>query len=243
MATRIKEETSSTWRLRLGESVLTAAHAIDTSPVKARLEEFERAQQEYAGAHQNIEVAEAQLRAAETELIACQAVQDTAITALAGALIGEGQPVPTPFAVYGGPPFKMLKRMGIARKTDAVHQLVAVLQRDENIRDATKKAAEATDEAARALEQAFVPVKTMRKGVREARRTRDARSHAWDTALGCLRCDARTAARGGKPEIYAAFFPPRRPAMKSSKAAANPPPVPETPAEPTPTVTEPSKAA
>ena len=52
MATRISGKTS-TWRLRLGESVLSAARAIDTSPVKARLEDFGRAHHEYAEAQRN----------------------------------------------------------------------------------------------------------------------------------------------------------------------------------------------
>jgi hypothetical protein len=73
METRIIGKTS-TWRLRLGESVLSAARAIDTSPVKARLEEFDRAHREYTEAHQNVLDAEAQVRAAQMRLAGCDQV-------------------------------------------------------------------------------------------------------------------------------------------------------------------------
>ena len=40
------------WRLRRGESILSAARAIDTSLVKARLDRFDRAHQDYTKAQE-----------------------------------------------------------------------------------------------------------------------------------------------------------------------------------------------
>ncbi len=91
METRITGRTS-TWRTRLGESVLSTARAIDASPVKARLDDFERAHHDYAEAHQAVLTAEAQVETAEARLAACDAVQDKAINTLAGVLIAGGQP-------------------------------------------------------------------------------------------------------------------------------------------------------
>jgi hypothetical protein len=244
MASRISDP-ASTWRLRLGESMLAAAQSFDTSPVKARFAEFERTHQEYAEAHLNVEGAEAHLRTVQMELTACDRVHNKAITALAGALISEGQPIVGPFAAYGGPPIRPLIRLPRAQKTHTVHELVTVMQRDGSLGEATLKAAKAADTAARAVEEAFVPVSTLRKAVRDARKQRDTKALSWDRAFACLKYDARAVARAGTPEIYRALF--GRPGTKSTKAAANSPPVtaasPATPADPTPPDTDASKAA
>jgi len=137
--------------------VLAAARAIDTSPVKARLDDFERAQHAYAEAHRSIRAAEAQVRAAQMRLAGADALQDKAITALGRTLIAGGQPLDHPFAAFGAPPVKALTRLPSAEKAVAVHQLVAALQRDDNLKDPARKAAQAADRAARGVEQALVP--------------------------------------------------------------------------------------
>jgi hypothetical protein len=57
-----------------------------------------------------------------------------------------------------------------------------------------------------------------------------------------LKFDARTAARDGMRQLYAALFPPSRPVAKPKTPVVTPP-APETPASPTPPVTETSNAA
>ena len=228
--------TPSTWRLRLGESVLFAARATDTSLVKNRLERFERAHQDYVEAQQKIDAAEAQLRAAESRLADCDAVHDKAVVALSGVLIGQGQRARNPFVSFGGLTPRKITRLPFAEEAVAVHQLVAAMQRDQSLGEAALKAAHAAEKAARAVEQALVPFEKMQEGVREARRMRDVHAQAWDSALAALRHDARAAARDGAPQLYAALFPPTHPGGKP-KTPADPPPAPDTAPEPTPPAT------
>jgi hypothetical protein len=241
MATR-NSRTSAPWRLRRGESILSAARAIDTNPVKARLKRFERAHQDYAGAHQKVETAEAQLRTTEIRVETCDAVQDKAVAALTGALIADGQPFGNALAPFGALPISKLTRLPFAKEAKAVHELVAAVQRDGRLKPATLEAAEAADKAARAVEQALVPLQKMQQGVREARRMRDVRAQAWDAALAALRHDAQAAARDGMPQVYAALFPPSRPS-KAKTTTVNAPPVTQSPAAPAPPATETPNAA
>jgi len=229
--------------VRRGESILSAARAIDTSLVKARLERFERAHQDYADAHRKVEAAEGQLRMAEIRVETCDAVQDKAVAALAGALIADGQPYANAFAPFGALPISKLTRLLPRKEAEAVHDLVAAVQRDTRLSPTTQKAAQAADKAARAVEQALVPFQNMQKGVREARRMRDVHAQAWDTGLAALRHDAQAAARDGTPQVYAALFPPARPAAKPKPTAVNLPPVTGPPAAPPAPATETPNAA
>ena len=241
MATRISGRTS-TWRLRLGNTVLSAASATDTSLVKTRLAQFERVHRSYADAQRKVGSAESQLRAAVGRLEHCDALQDKAVDALFRALIADGQPADQPFAPFGGPTLKGLVRLPFAEEAEAIHQLVAAVLRDEHLGKATIQAAQAAEKAARAVEQALVAVQTMEQRVREARQKRETRGQAWDNGLGSLKLDARAVARAGMPHVYAALFP-SRPITKNKAATANPPPVPDTPPAPTTPVTESSNAA
>jgi len=105
--------------VRRGESILSAARAIDTSLVKARLERFERAHQDYADAHRKVEAAEGQLRMAEIRVETCDAVQDKAVAALAGALIADGQPYANAFAPFGALPISKLTRLLPRKEAEA----------------------------------------------------------------------------------------------------------------------------
>src|SRR5262245_26616804 len=103
MANR-KNRTGAPWRLRRGESILSAARAIDGSVVKSRLERFDQAHREYSEAQQKVEAAEGELRTAEARIVHCDAIQDKAVAALARALIADGEPLGNALAAFGGPP-------------------------------------------------------------------------------------------------------------------------------------------
>ena len=241
MAAR-KSRNGTPWRVRRGESILSAARAIDTGLVKARLERFERAHHEYVDAQQKLEAAEADLRTAEIRVETRDAAQDKAVAALAGALLADGQPIGNPLAPYGAPPIGKLTRLQFGKEAKAVRELVAAVQRDGRLGKATLQAAQVADKAARAVEQALVPFQNMQRGVRETQRMRDVRAQAWGAAVSTLRHDARTAARDGMPQVYAALFPPSRPA-KTKPPAENPPEVTQPPAAPTAPATETQNAA
>ena len=230
MATRVRT-TSPGLRLQIGASVLSGARAVDTRLVKARLESFERVHRGYVNAQRKVDAAESQLRGAQARLAECDATQDEAVIALAGALIGEGQPYTNAFEAFGVPAPKTLTRLPSAQAVEAVHQLVAAVQRSKGISEATLKAAEAADKAAGVVEEALAPIAKLQDNVRHARRMRDALGQGWESALAALRHDARSAAYEGATELYTVLFPPPRAATKS-----------KTPEEPTTPATEPPAA-
>jgi hypothetical protein len=226
--------TCPAWRLRTGESVLSAAREIDTSVVKARLARFERAHRAYVDAHRRVDLADVQLTAAEVRLQNCDALQDKALGVLARALIHDGQPIGNAFAPFGVPPLGKLTRLPFAEEAATIHQLVAAVLREDDLAKDTIQAAQAADQAARAVELALVPLTKMQQGVREARRRRDARGQSWDNALASLKNDARAASRDGTPHVYATLFPPSRVVPKSKAVAATPPGATDNPPTPAP---------
>jgi len=232
MATRVAKS-SPGMRLQLGASVVSAARAVDTRLVKARLGRFARVHGGYVNAQRKVDAAESQLRAAQERLGECDAVQDEAIETLARALVAEGAPRGTPFEGFGGLPPGKLIRLPFAEEAKAVHQLVAAVQRSKTVSKATIQAAQAADKAARAVEQALGPIAKLQDAVRDARRARDAVGQGWESALAALRRGARAAADEGAPDLYATLFPPVVRAVTKKS----------TPEEPTPTASATPTAA
>jgi hypothetical protein len=218
MAVRMKRTSPGT-RLQVGASVLSAARAVDTRLVKARLGRFERVHQQYVNAQRKVDVAESQLRTVQARLAECDAVQDEAVETLARALVADGQPRGNPFDVFGAPAPGTLTRLPFAEEAQAVHQLVAVVQRSKTVSKATIQAAQAADKAARVVEQALAPVAKLQESVRDARRMRDAVGQGWESALAALRRGTRAAADEGAPELDATLFPPVVRATTKNKAA------------------------
>jgi hypothetical protein len=220
-------------RLQLGASVLSAASAVDTRPVRARLERFEGANRSYTAAQRKVDAVDAQLRAAKKQLAEHDAVQDDAVIALARLLIHDGQPYKNAFDAFGVPAPGTLTRLPPAEAAEAVHQLVAAIRRGKGVAAATLAAAEAADKAASIVEQALVPVAKLQENLRNARRTRDAVGRGWDTALAGLQRGAKAAVDEGAPELYATLFP--APTRSTTKTKA--------PAEPVPPTTQPTTTA
>lgn len=207
MAARMKKTSPGT-RLQLGASVLAAARAVDTRLVKDRLRRFEQAHRSYVNAQRKVDAAESQMRAAQARLAELDAVQDDAVEMLARALVADDQPRGNPFDAFGAPAPGTLIRLAFAEEAEAVHQLVAAVLRSKGVSEATTRAAEGADKAARAVEQALAPVAKLQDSVRDARRTRDAVGQAWESALAALRRGTRAAADEGAPDLHATLFPP-----------------------------------
>ena len=230
---RSKRKNGSGTRLRVGAGVLSAARAIDTRLVKARLGRFERAHRAYVAAQRKVDAAESQLRTAQAGLAECDAVQDEAVETLARALVADGQPRGNPFEAFGAPAPGTLMRLVFAEEAEAAHALVAAVQRSKGVSKATLQAAQAADEAARVVVQALVPVAKLQDTVRDARRTRDAVAQGWESALAALKRGARAAADEGAPDLYPTLFPPViRAVTKSTTPEEQAPPVTATPAAP-----------
>jgi hypothetical protein len=232
MARRIIGNRTGT-RLQLGAAVLAASRAADTRAVQARLANFERVHGDYVTAQGKVDAAEAELRVAQAHLAECDAVQDDAVERLACSLANDGHSRKNPFDGLGVPAPSVLKQLFFADEAQAVHQLVAALQRARNVSPASLELAKAADEAARTVEQALVPVATLQDAVKDARRMRDTLSQDWESALAILRLDARAAEREGAPGLYGKLFPTavRKVAKRTPKeeAVAAPEPV-QTPA-------------
>ena len=219
--------TSPGMRLQLGASVLAAARAVDTRLVEARLATFDRAHRSYASAHRAVDAAESQLRAAQARLAECDVIQDEAVETLARALVGDGKPRANPFQPCGAPAPSALTRLLFAEAAQAVHQLVAAVQRGKGASPVTLEAAKAAAEAARTVEEACAPTASLQDTVRDARRMRDA--VAQESALAALRRGCRAAADDGAPDLYATLFPPvvrtrpKKPAEEPPSAAQTEP--------------------
>lgn len=219
MATR--KTSSPKLRLDVGASVLSAAGAIDTRLVKARLGRFERAHEQYVAAQRKVDAAEAQLSIVQARVAERDAIQDETVETLAKALVTDGRPRANPFDEFGAVAPGTLVRLQFADEAKAVHQLVAAVQRNKTVSAATTQAAQAADKAARAVEQALVPVLKLQDRVRDARRARDAVGQGWESALAALRRAARSAADDGAHDLYDTLFPPVvRPAAKSKPQQA-----------------------
>ena len=228
---RSKRKNGSGTRLQIGAGVLSAARAIDTRLVKGRLGRFERAHRAYVAAQRKVDAAESQLRSAQARLAECDAVQDEAVETLARALVADGQPRGNPFEASGAPAPGTLTRLVFAEEAEAVHALVAAVQRSKGVSKATLQAAQTADKAARVVVQALAPVAKLQDTARDARRTRDAVAQGWESTLAALKRGVRAAADEGAPDLYPTLFPPViRAITKSKTPKEQAPPVTATPA-------------
>lgn len=181
MAT-MKTRTGPGSRLEAGAKILMAAGAVDTRLIKGRLGTFKQVHGTYMDAQRKMELAEAQLRAAQQQLAECDVAQDAAVETLARALVTDGQPRTNPFAAFGAAAPSTIMRLAVGEESKAVRRLVeAVRQNDAS--KASGQAAAAADKAARAVDAALLPVGKLEAAARNARRARDELGQNWETAL------------------------------------------------------------
>ena len=217
-------------QLNAGVSILAAARTVYTRLIKARLAGFERAQRAYGAADDRVRAAEAQLSAAQTRLGELDVDQDEAVDAVARALIVDGRARTNPFTGFAPLAPGQLMKLPIADEVQAIHQLVAAVERAKGLGKPTLQAAQAAEKAAQAVEQGLAQIDKLQGIVREARHTRDAVAQTWATALAALKRGARAAADDGAPTLYASLFDrPARPNGKPngrSNGKSHKPPVP-----------------
>lgn len=236
MAVRLKKASSAA-RVKLGAAVLAASRGVDTRLVKERLQRFEEVHRNYTSAQKKVDAAEAQYLAVQAGLEKLDETLNETVEGLAVALVQEGQPRRNPFEAFGAPAPSGVTKLSFTEKTAVVRKLVATVVRSRNVTEATIKAAQAAEEAARALEHAMLPVAKLEENVRHARGLRDAVGIDWDTALNALRGVARVAAREGAPSLHAALF------RAVSRAATKTKPPSETPSAGNTAPAEATKAA
>ncbi len=207
------------FRLRIGDSVLSAARVLDTRLVNDRLARFEREHGRYVEAQRMVTAIDLRLRAARARLSRCDAVQDEAVESLARALVGDGHRIRHPFAAFGARSPSKLSRLPFADEAKAVHQLVRAVARNQRASKRTTQAARVADDAARAVEQAIIGVEQVEARLRAARHARDAIGRGWHLAYSALKRAALAAGDDGAPEIHAVLFapPPRVPAKRKRR--------------------------
>jgi len=214
---------------------LTAAKSVNTRPVQARLEAFERAQRAYAAAQGKVDAAEAVLHAAQAKVVQRDAEQDEAVDGLARALITDGQSRVKPFAGCGGPTPAALMHLPAAEKAEQIHALVTALQRNAGLSKAAQQACEAADKAARAAEKALARIEAQQAALSQTRQARDALVQTWERTLAALKRGARAAIDDGEPYLYTTLFgQTARNGSRNGKHAPDnpPPPAPPMPAPP-----------
>ena len=155
--------------------------------------------------------------------------QDEAVGAVARALILDGRSRSNPFTGFAPLAPGQLMKLPIADEVQAIHQLLAAVQRAKGLSKLSQQAAQTAEKAALAVEQGRAQIDKLQRIVREARHARGAVAQTWATALAALKRGARAAADDGAPTLYASLFDrPGRPNGKSAKRppAPAPPPAP-----------------
>ena len=236
---RKKVTLSPSKRLKTGATILAAAQVVDTKPVQDRFDAFAKAHRSYCDAQSKVDAADAALRTAQTQLVQLDAEQDSAVEALALCLIHEGQPREKPFAAFSADAPGRIKAMTFAEEAQAIHTLVANVQRDTSLSPAALAAAQRAEQAAANLETALAPLAALRNTLSAARELRDTLAPTWDAALGVLRRGVAAASDDGAPGLSTALFGRRSRAAKkkptadqAARPAANQQPTPDHAAAP-----------
>jgi hypothetical protein len=140
-------------RLELGASVLAAARVVDTKLVDDRLARFRNAQHAYARAQAKVDAVEREVRAAGAQVASSVRSLKRAVDGLARALVADGHPLANPFRKFRAPTRGRLTRLPPAEAAEAVHKLAREVRDGKGVGEATLKAAEEVDAAAREIEE------------------------------------------------------------------------------------------
>ena len=234
-------------RLNTGAAILTNARAINTKPVKGRLDAFAAAHRSYAEAQRKVDEVEAALAIGQARIAHLDADQDDAVEVLALCLANAGQPRNNPFGRFGNVGPRRLKALPFADEAKAISALVESLQRSKALSPTTLTAAHSAEQAAQKLEAALPPLETLRNDLKSARSFRDTIAQTWDANLSALRLAARAAAATEVPGLYTALFGRRArstpKATSAAQAPAQPPPAAPANESGTPSNTPPTPVA
>ena len=212
-------------RLETGAAILAAAKVVDVTVIKPRMTAFASAHRSYAAAQSTVDAAETELRKGRAHLARCDAVQDVAVEGLARALVADGQPRANPFAEFEtGSPFAVKKLSG-TEQAKTIRTLVDLIRESKTAGMATRRAAQAAEQAVGAVAAARLTMATLEATLRTARDMRTAVGQMWDNTLAALKRGARAAADDGAPGLHEALFGGlRRRRSKTAKAAPAPSP-------------------
>ena len=206
-----------------GATILINARAINTKPVKGRLDAFAEAHRSYSEAQRKVDEVEAALAIEQARIVDLDANQDDAVEALVLCLANDGQPRNNPFASFSNVGPGRLKALPFGDEARAIHTLVATLQRSKSLSQSTLTAAQSAEQAAQKLEAALPLLERLRNDLKSARSFRDTIGKAWEANLFALRLATRGAAATEVPGLYTALFGRRAPSTTRAKGAAQEP--------------------
>lgn len=204
-------------RVVMGNTVLDAAKAIDTSAVKARLTAFARAHREYLILEAKVRKAEEVLRAQQVKLGEADARQDEATEALAEVLIKEGMPRTNPFKPLGFPAPAVIVKMDSTEEAQVLLKLAKRAAAPRETPRVVVSAARAAARAAQSVLKAAAPLGRLTEAHRIALGHRDALAQRWEKTFAALKQDARAATEEGAAEIYDALFGALSPRRSSTR--------------------------
>jgi len=210
-------------RLQNGAKILAAGQTVDVSVVQKRFDIFATAQMSYTGEHGTVQAAEGLLHDRQTILDQQNLKQDEAVERVAKRLVADGHPRVNPFAAYGVEAPSTMVKLSYGDKAKASHRLVGRMQADSTLSQATHRAMQAGEAAARQMEVDLMPFDKLQAGVRTAREAREAAGTVWDNALRALKRAVRAAADEGAPGLYSALFGYPVPSRKKKTKGDTPP--------------------
>ncbi|MDI1448754.1 hypothetical protein [Polyangium sp. 6x1] len=206
-------------RIEAGDAVLSAAAAIDTAPIAARVAAFQKVHADYSATDAAARKASDALRAQQEKVAEADVDQDASVDALASALPADGLPRQNPFKPLGAPAPNKVKETGYAKEAKILLGLEkAILKKKASYSQQSLDAAKAVGNAARKVEAALKPIAKLEKTRADAIAKRDALEQAWETAFASLKRGAKAAEDEGHRGLHAALFERAAPAKKKTRA-------------------------
>src|SRR4029079_3386786 len=161
-------------RLNKGHMLLANAQMVDTRPVQGRLDSFMDVHRRYIEAQVKVDEAVALERAERQRIEQLDGTQDQGLTAVAGALLVNGEPRRNVFARFADRAPGQMSALPCAEKAKAIHNLAANLHRSMGVPEALLVAAAQAEEAACKLEEALPGWELRRGYLSVTRQSRDA---------------------------------------------------------------------
>jgi len=205
-------------RVRYGAAILAAGESVDVTPVRTRYDAFAAEHYAYLGTHGTVQAARATLRQRRAVVEQLDLKQDEAVERVAQRLVADGHTRANPFAAYGLDAPSALMALNFGDKAAALHTLAGVVETDPTLAQPTRRALDAAEAAARAMETELIPFETQQTTLRTARAAREVAGQQWDKALKALKHDVRAADTERGLGLEAALLEPPKRSKKTVKA-------------------------
>ncbi len=208
-------------RIVVGDQVLCAVDAVDTSTIAVRVASFKKAHLLYSAAEMAVRKMAQALRTRQEVVFDADVALNVAVDLLANALPADGFPRQNPFRVFGAPTPSALKAMGMAGGANEVLALEKAVLMKSSISPRSADAARAAGDAARKVQAALKPLAKLQKARIDAMARRDALAPGWSKALASLKLAAMAADDEGHAGLFAALFDRPAPAKKRAASKRN----------------------